>query len=419
MNKTLSPDIQSKSSRMSAHEALSDNAMRITLVISKLGAGGADRAMAAMGNYWVARRRDVTLITLARPHGDFYPLDRRIKRVGLGLMASLEGPIRPLRDNLQRLTHMRRAIRASQPDVIISFNAQQNALTLLASFGLGVPVIVREEVEPSRYSIGRAWEALRRLVYPQADAVVVVASALRAWAQGIVRKDAVHFIPNPVAVALKGADAPDKKQGPPHIMVAMGRLTHQKGFDLLLQAFSKCAHKHPDWSLVILGEGEERTKLESLAAELKLTAQVSFPGLVPDPVPVLCGADLFVMASRYEGLPLALLEAMACGLAVIYTDCPTGPGEVIRNGEDGVLVPTEDVDALAAAMDRLMGHRLERQRLASRAVHITERYGMEKVMDMWEALFTRIQCNKREQVHGRGYQSSAVSEPEPISRSPQ
>jgi glycosyltransferase involved in cell wall biosynthesis len=369
---------------------LSENAMRITLVISKLGAGGADRAMAAMGNYWVARRRDVTLITLARPHGDFYTLDQRIRRVGLGLMASPEGPVRPLRDNLQRLKHMRRAIRASRPDVIISFNAQQNVLTLLASFGLGVPVIVREEVEPSRYSIGQAWEALRRLVYPQADAVVVVASALSAWAQGIVRKDAVHFIPNPVAVALTGSDAPEKQQGPPHTMAAMGRLTHQKGFDLLLQAFSKCAHKYPDWSLVILGEGEERTKLESLAADLKLTARVTFPGLVPDPVPVLCGADLFVMASRYEGLPLALLEAMACGLAVIYTDCPTGPGEVIRNGEDGVLVPTEDVDALAAAMDRLMGDRSERERLASRAVHITERYGLEKVMDMWEALFTHI-----------------------------
>jgi glycosyltransferase involved in cell wall biosynthesis len=362
--------------------------VRITLIISKLGAGGADRAMTAIGNYWAAHRREVTLITLAALHGDFYTVDQRVRRVGLGLLASADTPVRHVRDNLQRVKHLRRAIRASRPDVVISFNAQTNVLTLLASLGLDVPVIVCEQIDPRQYRIGPLWETLRRIVYPQADAVVVVASALRDWAQRVVRKEAVYFIPNPMAVALNGSDDADERRSPEHTIAAMGRLTHQKGFDFLLQAFSRCVKKHSDWSLIIIGEGEERKRLESLSAKLGITAAVSFPGQVSDPVPILRAADLFVMSSRYEGLPLALLEAMACGLAVISTDCPTGPGEIIRDEVDGVLVRPNDVEALASAMDRLMGDPAERQRLGARAIEVAERFSIEKIMNMWDELLT-------------------------------
>jgi glycosyltransferase involved in cell wall biosynthesis len=174
------------------------------------------------------------------------------------------------------------------------------------------------------------------------------------------------------------------------LITAMGRLTYQKGFDLLLQAFKKIADAHPHWQLMILGEGALRKDLERQRDELGLTKRVRFSGLVDNPFPILQGSSLFVMASRYEGFPCALLEAMACGLPVVYTDCPSGPSEIIREGIDGLLVPNGDVAALGNAMDRLMSDAGERQRLAARAPEVLERFGSDKIISQWESLFVGI-----------------------------
>jgi GalNAc-alpha-(1->4)-GalNAc-alpha-(1->3)-diNAcBac-PP-undecaprenol alpha-1,4-N-acetyl-D-galactosaminyltransferase len=365
--------------------------MRITLVISTFGSGGSERAMSVMANYWAATSHDVTLITLAPAEHDFYALHSRVKRVGLDLVKDSTNLIGVVRNNFARVTSLRREIRHARPDVVICFGDTTNVKTLFATSGTGVPVVVCEQVDPRQYPIGRIWDMLRRLVYPRAVTLVVVSSAMATcWAEGIARKDRIRVIPNPIYLSSTGSVDHMNRQNQGFTIMAMGRLVKQKGFDFLLEAFRICSDRHPKWSLDILGEGDERQSLELLRAKLRLKNRVRFLGIVKEPSTLLRQADLFVMSSRFEGFPLALIEAMACGLPVISTDCPTGPSEIIRGDIDGILVPPGDVTALAGAMDQLMGNPAERRRLAARAVEVVERFGTCKIMTMWDELLAHI-----------------------------
>jgi GalNAc-alpha-(1->4)-GalNAc-alpha-(1->3)-diNAcBac-PP-undecaprenol alpha-1,4-N-acetyl-D-galactosaminyltransferase len=363
--------------------------VRITFVISALTSGGSERVITTMANYWAAKGEKVTVITFATESTDFYTLHPEVKRVALGLTAASAHLWEALKNNLGRLKSLRQEIRASRPDVVISFIHWTNMLTLLALTGQGVPAIVSERSDVRKHRIGPFWSALRRLLYPKAHALIVQSEAMRVWAETIIRNDRVYLIPNPVAPpAASLRDATSSPPGPQ--VVAMGRLGFEKGYDLLLDAFEKCVAEHPGWSLVILGEGEERGRLTELATRLGIEDRVRMPGVVREPATVLRSADIFVLPSRYEGFPNALLEAMACGLPVVSFDCPSGPAEIVRDDVDGVLVNPEDVDALALAMRRLMSDESERKRLASRAPEVLQRFGVEKVMDTWERVIEDV-----------------------------
>jgi len=360
--------------------------LRITLIIESMASGGAARAMSHITNYWVEHGREVTLITLDSVQDDLYAVHTKVRRVGLDLMGGSRNFAAAVGNNLRRLKRLRQEIRASRPDVILSSMNSMNILTLVASLGLRIPVIIWEHYEPRWVSIGRVWGALQYLVYPRATALVVLTESARGWYERFVRSSAVHVIPNPVVIAGTEHNGVPRRKDLGGMIAAMGRLSPEKSFDLLLQAFARCARKYQNWSLVILGEGDERSRLEALTHELGITDRVSLPGSVREPTTVLRKADLFVLSSRFEAFPMALMEAMACKLAVISTDCDSGPREIIRDGVDGVLVPPHDLDALASTMDRLMADPAERQRIASRAIEVLDRFSIHKIMNMWDDL---------------------------------
>src|ERR1700730_12249240 len=362
--------------------------MHIMLVVQSLGSGGAERVASTLVNAWAEGGKQVTLLTLDAATQDFYSLDPRVRRVTLDLSCKSPNWRQFIWNNISRVRALRSAVRSCDPDVVVSFMEKTNVLVLLATRGLRVPVVVEEHVDPRVYSVGAIAGWLRRLVYPRACAVVVLTSSVIDWAREIAGSTPVHVIPNPVSDQFLRGKEIDKTRNR-HTVVAMGRMEPQKGFDMLLRAFAQCAPKHPDWSLKIIGQGSERQRLTALVNELRLGDRVSLEPIVKEPERVLRGSDLFVLSSRYEGFPMVLLEAMASGLPVVSFDCPSGPREMIRQGIDGVLGPPNDVGALAAALDRLMGAQDERQRLGRRAVEVIQRFGLPTVLAMWNEVLVK------------------------------
>jgi GalNAc-alpha-(1->4)-GalNAc-alpha-(1->3)-diNAcBac-PP-undecaprenol alpha-1,4-N-acetyl-D-galactosaminyltransferase len=364
--------------------------MRITLVISSVWGGGVQRVLSLLANGWAEEGREVSVLTYEQEGGPTFRIDDRVKIHHLGLLRTSRNFLQGLLHNLRRIWVLGRAIRRSRPDIVVSFMDQANVVTLLSTLGLGMPVVISEHYDPAYYCIGRTWSLLRRMVYPLADMLVCPNGASLAKFQAITRVSGT-VMPNPVAMPpifreCRQGSGPANGYG----LVAMGRLVREKGFDLLLEAFSRIAERHPNWSLTIIGDGPLRSELEAQSTALKLAGRVHFTGELADPFPVLCAADLFVFPSRSEGFGCALAEAMGCRLPVVSFDCPEGPRTIIRHGIDGVLVPSEDVNALTEAMDCLMADSHARDGLAARAPEVIARFAQERILSLWEQLFSEL-----------------------------
>jgi GalNAc-alpha-(1->4)-GalNAc-alpha-(1->3)-diNAcBac-PP-undecaprenol alpha-1,4-N-acetyl-D-galactosaminyltransferase len=363
--------------------------MKITLVISALNAGGAERVITALANAWVEQGENVSLITFEKAgYQSFYPLNPCVNLCNLNLRVKnssyCSNVLISLWKLLKRAWFLRQFFKKQKPDCIIAFLDTVNITTILATFGLKVPIIVSERVDPSHHPIGALQDFLRKVTYPLADHIVVQTTQIQDYFPKKLHQR-ISIIPNPVSLPsnelqLPGIDYKRKK------IIAIGRLETQKGFDLLLQAFRVVHDKQPEWELVIWGEGSERPVLEALCAHLKLEAYVQLPGLTNNIAQVLSKGSLFVLSSRYEGFPNSLCEAMAVGLPVIAFNGVSGTADIIRHNIDGLLVPTQNVEGLTNAILRLIKDVELRKQYGNRAKEIVNRFSLEKTLAQWDAI---------------------------------
>lgn len=364
------------------NEEQSLKSAEISLVISDLGSGGAQRVLTTLANAWAARGRRVCVITLADGMSDFFPLDPSIERRVAGGMHDSRSLLDALRMNFRRIANLRRCLRDSGAPVAAAFVGTTNILTILSALGTGIRVVACERNDPARQSLGRMWDFLRRRFYRYADRVTANSRGVLDTLSKFVPASKLAYVPNPLAVFPPTIEG---KAHPPTVL-SVGRLHFQKGYDILLPAFAIAAREKPDWRLRILGDGPLREELRKLADNLSIADRVIWEGRAADPFPFYQSSDLFVLASRFEGMPNAMLEAMACGLPVIVTDASPGPLEYVEHNVSGLVTACESVDALADPLQRLMGDPALRERLGRRARERVADCELNSVLKTWEEI---------------------------------
>ncbi len=408
----------------------------LLVVMPHLGAGGAQRVVTLLLNHWHRQGLHTTLITLF-PMADAFALDPGIERLdyitrmeassgqtSLGkLYFRVQDELEERRDSGGRasehiadagltvldwvrqarayvLTHffplrltlasprvkwLRQRFQERRPRVIISFLGGSNIQTLLAARGLGIKVVISERNDPALQRLDPPWQRLRPKVYPEADLVT-------ANSAGALRH--MPYVPEPkrrqVANPLSIPTCPPEIERGRKRLVYVGRLIEQKAPEVLLEAFARVTDALPDWRLDIVGDGNMRTELEAVVRARDLAGRVSFHGQQSDVFPFLFSASIFVLPSRFEGMPNAMLEAMGCGLAIIVSDASPGPLELIQHEETGLVVPVDDAKALADAMRRLCNDTALRGRLQEAASKVAGRMALPRVAADWEAMLASI-----------------------------
>ena len=357
--------------------------MKILVVVPNLQRGGAERVVSLLTQEW-ARNHDVVTV-LFDGRDSAYAVGGRVVDLARGPAATM---VARAAQWMTRAELLRRVMRREDPDRIFSFLEIANFPAILASAASGTLRRLAVSVRNNPQQFHAAQRILMPMLYRLPARVVAVSRgvAQRLEAGFGLNGDRVSVVPNPVDLALV-----DSGRREPHVAVlpagrrfvlGVGRLVQQKGFDLLIEAYSRVSSRF-DVDLVILGEGPERAALQDRASRLGLAHRVFLPGARANPFAFMARADVFVLSSRWEGWPNALVEAMAAGAAVAAFDCPCGPSEIIEDRVSGVVVPAEDPAALADALGKLLENDGLRQSLGRHAAAAIAKYSVAGVAGQW------------------------------------
>ncbi|MEY3788053.1 MAG: hypothetical protein RLZ75_2260, partial [Pseudomonadota bacterium] len=357
--------------------------MKILFLVSSMGSGGAERVASTLSSTWAVRGDDVILMPTFSGRGEcFYELLPNVRLTYLAdLVASKK---RTWTNQIARLVALRRFIKTERPDVIVSFLSNVNVAAVLASLGLGIPVIICERTDPFITPISRWLQLACQFTYPFATVLMVQTQAVAAKyvASGWSLKR-LRVIANPASEQMlaiqRGVNFTATKR-----LLSVGRLDEGKQFDVLISVFSNLAKRHTNWTLLIIGEGALRATLQQQITELGLDSRVELAGRSTMIGEELAQADIFALTSKYEGFPNVLLEAMTVGLPCVSVDCPSGPREITMDGQVALLVSLNDEPALELALERLMLDADLRQTLGSEArASVIERFSLPKILEQW------------------------------------
>ncbi|MBN8501920.1 MAG: glycosyltransferase family 4 protein [Sphingomonadales bacterium] len=357
------------------------------IMVYSLSRGGAQRATVEMARAWADLGWDITILTLGEPEADFFVPDPRVRHVRVPLPTQSRSTVASLRNNFKRIAAIRGVLRTLKPQAALGMMSASAILLALAGVGLPGRRYGSERTYPPMLPLRPGRELLRQVAYGMLDGVVCQTSAAASWVSKRTWARATPVAPNSISLPLPRQEPildPESILAPgDRCLLAVGRFSEEKQFDQLISSFARIVPEAPNWKLVIVGDGPDRGAMQSQVVNAGLCDRVLLPGASGNIADWYSRADLFVMTSRFEGFPNALLEAAAHGVAMVSFDCLAGPSDIIEDHQSGLLVPADDFIRLEAALSQLMHDDDLRGAYAARAREVNIRFGRQRVMGLW------------------------------------
>lgn len=347
---------------------------KLAMCCGNLMAGGAERVISILANKFAAKEITVYLYTWYKTDL-FYSFDDRVIIIQIPIESGSSTYVNQMR-------WFRNSIKLIQPDVVLSFLAPFNMLSVFSLAGLKTPVLVAERNDP--YFVSPAhnwfWKIIRNFAYEMADGVLVQTKVNKSHFPWYIQRKA-SIIYNPVTFSQDIIGIALKQEKRKEI-VSVTRLETQKNVSMLIDAFARFKQKHPDYILTIYGEGEERMKLEKKVLELNLEDAVFLPGRKKDVHKKIVGAEVFAMASNFEGMSNSLIEAMCLGLPCISTKV-SGATELIEEGINGILVDVGDTEGMCRALCEMVNNKETAYMIGKNASELYEKLNVDVVAGQW------------------------------------
>lgn len=351
----------------------------ICFISPSLHQGGLENAVMVMSNEMVRRGHTVTVICVYN-NPIFYKLDERIKIIIPPYhRKDFSSPV----FYLKSISYIRSKIKLVQPDVIVSYGDYLNPISLLATRTLKIPVFISDRSSPGK-KFPFVVQKMRELIYPIAKGIIAQTDTAKVQKQEMLKGYTnISVIPNPIRPI---QDYPEVARE--NIVIGVGRHYHVKGLDRLITAFAKT--KTTDWKLVIAGsEGPATKELTKLVEQYNIQDKVTFLGAVKAIDKVYANAKIFVLPSRSEGFPNALIEAMANGVACVSFDINAGPSDIITQDVNGFLVADGDIEALSNKIQYLMDNETERIKISTNALALKQELAVEKIGNIFYNFITK------------------------------
>lgn len=354
----------------------------ICFISPSLHQGGLENAVTVMANEMVRRGNKVSIVCIYN-NPVFYKLDERIEVV---LPSYNRKDYSTIVYYIKSIKHIRKHIKKINPDIIVSYGDFLNPLSIIATLRLNKPVFISDRSSPGK-KFPFVVQKMRKFLYPKATGIIAqTETAKKQKLEMLTGYTNIEVIPNPLRPVV---EYPEIK--PENIVLGVGRHYHVKGLDRLIEAFAQL--KGNDWKLVIAGNYGPHTKeLYNLVEKFGIVDKVEFLGAVKEIDKIFAKAKIFVLPSRSEGFPNALIEAMGNGVASVSYDINAGPSDIISDNINGFLIPEGDVVELSDKIEFLMNNEAERLRIAKEAIKIKDNLSVERIGEQFYNFITVQKC---------------------------